>query len=82
MAVKGEVAHVSGVKHINTNSHRKLRKQEILIRDPTACMKVILWEDYVETVECDKMYEFKNLQVKVSTSVRYLNTPKLEPFTA
>ena len=82
IAVKGQVVKVSGVKNINTNSQGKLRKQEILIRDTTACMKVILWEEYVDTVECDKTYEFKHLRVKGSTSDRYLNTPKSEPVTA
>lgn len=82
IAVKGQVVQISGIKVINTTSKGKLQKQEIVIRDTTACMKVVLWEQYVNSVELNKTYQFIQLRVKGTHFERYLNTPKSEPFQA
>ena len=72
---------LSGVKVVNTNCQGNLKKQEAVLRDTTSSVKVILWEDYVETLEDGKTYLLENLRLKVTKSERYLNTPKSKNFT-
>ena len=61
--------------------HGKLRKQEAILRDTTSSTKVVLWEDYVGSLELNKTYLLRNLRVKVTKTDRYLNTTKTEKFT-
>ena len=82
ISVKAEIAEVSGVKIVNTQHQGTLKKQEVLVRDTTSSMKVVLWEDNVEQLHKNKTYILKNLKVKVSNRERYLNTPKGDEFTA
>jgi hypothetical protein len=81
VSLKGEVAELSGIKYLDTLHHGKLKKQEAIVRDTTSSTKVILWEDYVESLELNKTYLLKNLCVKVTKTDRYLNTAKTEKFT-
>lgn len=81
VSLKGEVAELSGIKYLDTLHHGKLKKQEAIVRDTTSSIKVILWEDYVESLELNKTYLLKNLRVKVTKTDRYLNTAKTEKFT-
>ena len=82
VSVKAEIAEVSGVKTVKTQHRGTLKKQEVLIRDATSSMKVVLWEDNVDQLHQNKTYLLKNLKVKVSNRERYLNTPKDDEFTA
>lgn len=82
ISVKAEVSEISGVKIVHTQHQGTLKKQEVLIRDTTSSIKVILWETNVEKLEKNKTYLLKNLKVKVSNKERYLNTPKGEEFIA
>lgn len=86
ISVKGEVVQISATKVITMTDHnnniKKIKKQTILIRDTTDSIKVILWGEYVDTVELNKTYDFKYLRVKVTRLDRYLNTPKTDPFKA
>ena len=82
VSVKAEIAEVSGVKTVKTQHQGTLKKQEVLIRDATSSMKVVLWEDNVDQLQQNKTYLLKNLKVKVSNRERYLNTPKDDEFTA
>lgn len=82
ISVKAEVSEISGVKTVHTQHQGTLKKQEVLIRDNTSSIKVILWETNVEKLEKNKTYLLKNLKVKVSNKERYLNTPKGKEFTA
>ncbi|CAB3983684.1 Hypothetical predicted protein [Paramuricea clavata] len=80
LSVKGEVAKMSGVKVINTQRQGPLSKQEILIRDTTSSMKIVLWQDYANNtaLEICKTYTFTNLRLKATKYERYLNTSKSE----
>lgn len=82
VSIKGQVVEISGIKRINTTFKGELRKQDVIVRDPTSSVKVTLWEDYVDCVELEKTYEFQNLRVKGNGIDRFLNTPQKEPFTA
>ena len=63
---------------------RTLKKQEVLIRDPTSSIKVILWESYVNTLTLNLTFIFRNLKVKLSKdkNERHLNTAKDVSFQA
>ena len=78
------VVSVSAVKKITlpqSNDITKLSKQEVVIRHTTASIRVVLWGDYVNTVERQVTYLFKHLRVKGTKFEKYLNTPKTNPFT-
>ena len=59
-----------------------LRKQEVVLRDETASVKLVLWGDYVDTLDVKVTYNFENLRLKVGRNERYLNTPKSVEFKA
>ena len=81
VSLKAKVAARSGIKYLNTLHHGKLRKQEAILRDTTSSTNVILWEDYVGSLEVRKTYLLRNLHVKVTKTDRYVNTAKTEKFT-
>jgi len=80
VTVKAQVSHVSGVKKIPTSRQGVLHKQEVIIRDPTGSIKVVLWESYVNSLDTNTTYLLQNLKVKVNKQERYLNTAKDERF--
>ena len=80
ITVKAEIVSVSSVKAINTQHSGKLNKQEVIIRDTTSSVKVVLWQDYVNSLEVNKTYELQNLRIKTSGKERFLNTAKSEKF--
>ena len=63
VTVKAKVVKVSGSKKISSqrSSSGHLKKQEIVIVDPTASMKVILWEQFIDCLEVEQTYMLKNL---------------------
>ena len=75
IAVKGETTSISGVKSATTMFSGKTEKQDVIIRDTTAYMKLVLWGKYVNTLELNNTYLFKNVRVKAAQSGHYLNTP-------
>ncbi|CAB4033687.1 Hypothetical predicted protein, partial [Paramuricea clavata] len=78
-----QVVSVSGVKKITlpqSNDTTKLSKQELVIRDTTASIRVVLWGKYVNAVQPKVTYLFKHLRVKGTKFEKYLNTPKTDPF--
>ncbi len=80
VSIKAHVVEVSSVKQIMTQSKICLKKQEVFVADPTNCMKVVLWEDHVNTLEEGKTYVLENLRLKKNYNERYLNTAKGEEF--
>ena len=80
IAMKGEVVHISGPKMISSPTKGKLRKQEAIIKDPTASVSVTLWQEHIDTLELSKTYEFKNFRIKGKQSNRFLITPMNDPF--
>ena len=79
VSVKANVAHVSEVQTRPTQSGI-LPKQEVILRDTTKCCKPQLFGDDVDRVEEGKTYILKNLRVKISKNVRFLNSTKAEKF--
>ena len=82
ISVKGEVASVSAVKNVSTHFSANTPKQDVIIRDPTATFKVVLWGHHVDSLTLHQTYLFKNLKVKITKYERYLNTPRSDEFTA
>lgn len=82
ITVKAEVSQISGVKTVRILHRGVLKKQEVLIRDTTSSIKVVLWEANVEILEEKKAYLLKNLKVKAANKERFLNTPKDAEFRA
>ena len=79
--VKGKVLKMSGVK-IQTTRFGKLQKQDVIIADSTAHIKLVLWGEYVNTLQLNKTYTLKNVRVKPTRFEHFLNTPKNEDFNA
>lgn len=80
ITLKAQVTHVSPVKVMITQNHGPLRKQEVLLRDPSGTIKLVLWEQYVDLLVPSQTYNLENLKVKVYNDQRYLNTPRDEEF--
>ena len=82
VSIEAEIAEVSGVKSVKTQHQGTLRKQEVLTRDTTSSIKVVLWEDNVNQLQKNKTYLLKNLEVKLTNKEKYLNNLKDDEFTA
>jgi hypothetical protein len=74
--VKALVRQVGGSKVISKLSGEKLKKQEAVLVDPFGCVKIVLWENFVDSIECDQTYLFRNLRLKKDhySSEIYVNT--------
>jgi hypothetical protein len=84
VTLKAKVMKISGSKKITTsrNPNSPLVKQELVIVDPTVSVKVILWEQFVDTLKEDQTCVFKNLRLKrENNGSMYLNTPKSDQFS-
>lgn len=82
ISIKGQVTSMSGVKIITTQFSGKTEKQEVIIRDNTAWLKVVLWGKHVDSLQLHRTYLLKNLRIKVTKYERYLNTPRNDDFSA
>lgn len=80
ITLNAQVTHVSPVKVMITQNHGPLRKQEVMLRDPSRTIKQVLWEQYVDLLVPSQTYNLENLKVKVYNDQRYLNTPRDEEF--
>lgn len=78
ISTKAQLVNIAATKVVNTQYQGTLKKQEVLIRDPTSSIRVILWESYGDTLTLNSTYIFKNFKVKLykNTKERYLNTAK------
>ena len=81
VTIKAEVVQVSAVKTLHTQYQGVLKKQEVIIRDPTTSVKLLLWENSVEMLELNKTYIIQNIKLKRSKKEMYLNTTKADKFT-
>ena len=61
VTIKAEVAKISAVKTLHTQYQGVLKKQEVIIRDPTTSVKLLLWENNVEMLELNKTYIIQTL---------------------
>ena len=55
-----------------------LKKQDIIVADPMAHIKLMLWGNYVDTLQLNKTYALNNVRVKFTKYEHYLNTPRNE----
>lgn len=81
ICVKAKVVSLSGVKVLSTR-YGPLKKQDVIIADPTAYIKIVLWGDYVGTLNLNQTYALNNVKVKVTKYEHYLNTPRNEEMKA
>ena len=80
VSIKCEVSELTAVKKSGTGDGILL-KQEAVLRDATACCKLLLYNKHVDLLETGKTYTFHNLRLKLFKNVVYLNTPRLDEFT-
>ena len=66
ISVKGQVLSISAVKTVSTHFSVNTPKQDIIIKDPTASFKAVLWGDHVHSLTLNQTYPFKNLRVKIT----------------
>ncbi len=79
ITIIAKVLKVSGEK-IQAKRFGRLRKQNIIVADPTRYIKLVLWSDFVNTLDADHTYVLKNVRIKCTKFENYLNTPKNEDF--
>lgn len=76
VTVKGKICQLSGTK-IQITRQGQLKRQVGYLVDPTASIKIVLWERFTNLVEENKTYIFTNVTVtKTSYGEIYLNTAK------
>ena len=67
---------MSALKRISTQFQGTLSKQEVYLTDCSGGIKLVLWETNVEALKLDTTCILKNLKVKESKQMRYLNSSK------
>ena len=71
------VAKVMTKNHQNQLSIKQghqLKKSDCVIGDKTGTIKLTVWEDLIEKVDCGKTYTFKNVKIRVFDDIKYLST--------
>ena len=80
ISVKAHVLQLPSVKQIQTYNQGALKKQEVVLADPTNWIKLVLWQNNVSTLTEGTTYSLSNLRLKKFNNERYLNTAKAEEF--
>ena len=81
ISIKAKVVSLSGAK-VQSTRYGQLQKQDVVLADPTAHIKLVLWGDYVDTLQLNKTYALNNVRVKFTKYKHYLNSPKNEEMNA
>ena len=77
ITVKAKLHSLGTVKKITTKLNKTLDKQERILIDPSGQMKILLWEDQVNSIRTGETYIFKNLRVKDNQyKEHHFNPPK------
>ena len=79
ISIKAKVVSLSGTK-VRSTRYGQLKKQ--VLADPTAHIKLVLWGDYVDTLQLNKTSALNNVRVKFTKYEHYLNSPKNEEMKA
>ena len=79
ITIKAKVVSLWGTK-VQSTRYGQLKKQ--VWADPTAHIKLVLWGDYVDTLQLNKTYALNNVRVKFTKYEHYLNSPKNEEMKA
>ena len=53
---------------------QQLKKSDCVIGDRTGTIKLTVWEELIEKVDCGKTYTSKNVKIRVFDDVKYLST--------
>ena len=78
--LKAKVVSLSGINQ--STRYGQLKKQDIIVADPTTYIKLVLWENYVDTLQLNKIYAKNNVRVKFAKSADNLKTQKNEEIKA
>lgn len=75
--VTAKVTHMTGVKVIKMDDGTLKQTRAILV-DPTGSIKVVFWQEWVDSVEDGETYTFTNLRVKEDyhSHEKFVNTAK------
>ncbi|XP_028416740.1 uncharacterized protein LOC114540939 [Dendronephthya gigantea] len=79
--IKGKVMKMSGIK-VQSTRFGQVKKQDVIVADPTGTIKLVLWGEYINSLQQNETYTLKNVRVKSTKYDHYLNTPKNEGFVA
>ncbi len=74
VTIQGTVVVIEEVKEIKCQGGRCLKKQECELADPSGVCRVVIWEDLVNTMECDESYNISNVSVKEFAGKKYFST--------
>ncbi len=72
--IKATVCKTGAGRIIKTMNRSSLKKQEAIIVGPFSSIKLILWEDHVDSIVCGEMYLFKGLKKDRYNDEIYANT--------
>ena len=61
-------------KHHILRNGEEIFKVDCIIADQTHSIKLVLWEEVINQVDCGKSYLFRGLTTRVFDYVKYLNT--------
>lgn len=77
VTVTAKVTQMGSVKHLKTESGTLKQITAILV-DPTTSIKVVFWEESVDSIENEETYKFTNLRVREDnySHEKFLNTAK------
>ena len=73
--IKAKVVKISGVK-VQSTRFGQVNKQDVIVADPTATTKIVLWGEFVNCLELNETYTLKNVRIKSTKFDPYLNAPK------
>ena len=61
-------------KHHILRNGKEIFKVDCIIADQTHSIKLVLWEEVINQVDCGKKYLFRGLTTRVFDYVKYLST--------
>ena len=76
VTIRGKVIKMYDTKKI---PGKDLTKQECMIADANAMIKVVLWESFINSCEVDKSYDFINFTYKMDRYGTYLGSTQEGP---
>ena len=89
ISVTAKVAHMQPIKKISSNG-KELQLREVTLVDPSSTMKLVLWEEYLDSVAVGTTYFFQHLRIKrdkmtkeifVNTAMSETKITVCNPFT-
>ncbi len=64
LSLKSKLINLQKPRIVNQHSANQLTKREGFLIDPHGTIKIVLWEDEVNSIEEGKTYLFKNIRLK------------------